>query len=75
MKDMSSKVTMLSIGSATQDVFLVGGSIFKPFCEHGVCFAHIPLGDKLELEKVVFTTGGDAMNAATTFARQGMHSM
>lgn len=67
-------LTMLAIGSATQDVFLVGGKIFKPFCEHGMCFQHLPLGEKLELENVVFTTGGDAMNAATTFARQGLHS-
>src|SRR5688572_7919408 len=65
---------MLSIGSATQDVFLVGGSIFKPHTENGVAYAHLPLGEKLEIEEVVFSTGGDAMNAATTFARQGLHS-
>lgn len=67
-------LTMLSIGSATQDVFLVGGKIFTPLCDHNVCFEHLPLGAKLELENVVFTTGGDAMNAATTFARQGLQS-
>lgn len=65
---------MLSIGSATQDVFLVGGNIFKPHNEKGIDYAFVPLGEKLELEKVVVATGGDAMNAATTFARQGMHS-
>src|SRR5258707_13503540 len=66
---------MLSIGSATQDVFLIGGEIFKPQCDkRGDCYVHIPLGAKLEIEKVIFTSGGDAMNAAATFARQGLHS-
>lgn len=65
---------MLAIGSATHDVFLIGGAIFKPHHEHGVAYEYLPLGEKLELEKVVFTTGGNAMNAATTFARQGLHS-
>lgn len=68
------QLTMLSIGSASQDVFLVGGKIFKPKTEHGVEYEHLPLGEKLELEQVVFATGGNAMNAATTFARQGLHS-
>ena len=71
---MAQQLKMLAIGSATQDVFLVGGNIFKPHEERGIEYAFVPLGEKLELEKVVFTTGGDAMNAATTFARQGLHS-
>jgi ribokinase len=65
---------MLAIGSATQDVFLVGSKVFTPMCEHGVCYEHLPLGAKLELDDVVFTTGGNASNAATTFARQGLDS-
>lgn len=64
---------MLAIGSATQDVFLVGGELFKPKNEHGVAYERLPLGEKLELQKVIFTTGGNAMNAATTFVRQGLH--
>lgn len=71
---MTKQLTMLSIGSATQDVYLVGGKVFKPQTEHGVAYEHLPLGEKLEIEKVFFSTGGDAMNAATTFARQGLHS-
>lgn len=70
----SNSPTMLAIGSCTQDVFLVGGKIFKPKNEHGQSYEYIPLGEKLELEKVVFSTGGNAMNAATTFARQGLKS-
>lgn len=68
------QLTMLTIGSASQDVFLVGGKIFRPHKEGGVEYEHLPLGEKLELERVVFSTGGNAMNAATTFARQGLHS-
>lgn len=67
-----SKLRMLCIGSATQDVFLRGGKIFTPVCEHGVCYEHLPLGAKLDIEEIVFATGGNAANAATTFARQGL---
>jgi len=31
-----------------------------------------PLGDKLTVENVYYSTGGDASNAAVTFARQGL---
>jgi ribokinase len=72
---VAERLRMLSIGSATQDVFLLGGAVFKPHNDSGVPTEHIPLGAKLEMENVIFSTGGDAMNAATTFARQGMHSM
>jgi ribokinase len=71
---MSTQIKMLAIGAATQDVFLVGGTIFKPLCEHGMCFEHLPLGAKLSVDDMVFATGGNALNAATTFARQGLDS-
>lgn len=38
------------------------------------CFYNIHLGDKIYVNKVDFTTGGGAANAATTFARGGQHS-
>ncbi len=69
------KPKILCIGTATQDVFLVGGKVFQPVCEHGVCYQHIPLGEKLNLDNVIFATGGNATNAAVTFARQGLHSL
>jgi len=62
---------MVCIGSAAQDVFLMG-EIFTPKCESGVCYEHLKLGDKLSVEKMVFATGGNAMNASVTFARQGL---
>lgn len=72
---MAKRLRMLSIGTATQDVFLVGGDNFKPEAgKDGARYTKLPLGAKLGLEKVVFTTGGNATNAATTFARQGLRS-
>ena len=65
---------MLAIGTATQDVFLRGDKIFAPHSEHGVVYEHLPLGVKLPLEEVVFATGGNAMNASVTFARQGLEA-
>lgn len=65
---------MLSIGTATQDVFLVGGKLFQPKNEGGTLYEHLPMGAKLDVETIVFSTGGNATNAATTFARQGLES-
>lgn len=72
---MSAGPKMLAIGTATQDVFLVGNKIFKPV-QHGKEFyEHLKLGAKLHVDDIVFSTGGNASNAATTFARQGLHSV
>lgn len=72
---MNFKPRMLSIGSATQDVFLIAPDIFLPHIIDGQRVVQLPLGAKLDLEKVVFTSGGNATNAAVTFARQGLDSM
>lgn len=65
---------MMTIGKGVQDVFL-RGKIFEPECdENGVCYEHLQLGSKFDLEDVIFSTGGNATNAAATFARQGLHS-
>ncbi|MFA6365465.1 MAG: carbohydrate kinase family protein [Candidatus Paceibacterota bacterium] len=70
---------ILTIGTATQDVFLTS-SLFKVLRDpkhlaqigfttgEAECFA---LGSKLKMDKLVRSTGGDAANAAVTFARQG----
>ncbi len=65
---------ILSIGAATQDIFLKGDA-FKPWKHRGVEYERLPLGSKLEVEDIMFSTGGGACNAAVTFARQGLHSM
>src|SRR3989338_1909684 len=65
---------IISIGSATRDVF-IGAEDFKSFKSEdyssgtAMCFS---LGSKIEIKKIVFTTGGGGTNAAVTFARQGL---
>lgn len=65
--------TILSIGKATQDVFLRDDE-FDPHIEGKVAYTHLPLGAKLDISEAHFTTGGNATNVATTFARQGLHA-
>jgi ribokinase len=64
---------ILSIGKATQDVFLKSDE-FDPYTEGKIAYTHLPLGAKLEVEEVEFATGGNATNVAVTFARQGLHA-
>lgn len=64
-------IRILSIGKATQDVFLKSQE-FDPHTEGEVAYTHLPLGAKLDLSDVEFTTGGNATNVAVTFARQGI---
>ena len=67
------KPVMLCVGSATQDVFL-GGKVFTPECEGEICYEHLKLGDKLTVDELTYATGGNAMNAAVTFARQDLET-
>lgn len=62
---------ILTIGKATQDVFLKSDE-FDPHQEGKVAYTHLPLGAKLEVEDVIFDTGGNATNVAVTLARQGI---
>lgn len=64
---------ILSIGKATQDVFLRSDE-FDPHTEGKVAYTHLPLGVKMEVSDVTFATGGNASNVAVTFARQGLHA-
>lgn len=71
---MSNLPTILTIGKATQDVFLKSSKNFVPHKHKGTLFEQLPLGKKLDLDEVVFATGGNVTNAAVTFARQGLGS-
>lgn len=71
---MPSVPTIVTIGKATQDVFLKSSKLFKSFKHKGVKYEQLPVGQKLDLDEVVFSTGGNVTNAAVTFARQGLHS-
>lgn len=69
---MSTKTPkILTIGKATQDVFLKSDE-FDPHIEGKKVYTHLPLGLKMEVENVTFATGGNASNVAVTFARQGL---
>lgn len=70
---MTKNPVILAIGKATQDVFLSSDE-FDPKKEGKIAYTHLPLGAKLDVEQVVFATGGNATNVAVTFARQGLHS-
>jgi ribokinase len=66
-------VKVLTIGKATQDVFLKSEE-FDPHTEGKVVYTHLPLGVKMEVNDVTFATGGNATNVAVTLARQGIHA-
>ncbi len=66
---------ILSIGAAIQDVFLSHSDEFKAVCLNPhECFMQLTLGGKADVNKIDFSTGGGATNAAVTFARQGLQS-
>lgn len=67
------KFDIITIGTATRDVFIKSDS-FHVDPDHHVIGGKglvMPLGAKLEVPEIVFSTGGGATNAAVTFARQG----
>ncbi len=66
---------ILCVGKATQDVFLKSSKDFQTLKHKGVIYEQLPLGAKLDLDEVVFATGGNVTNAAVTFARQNLHSV
>ena len=73
---MPKSLTFLCVGSATQDVFLSHSSELAPVCENPEeCFFSIPLGEKVNVNKIDFSTGGGATNAATTFVRAGERAL
>ncbi|MFA5099096.1 MAG: carbohydrate kinase family protein [Candidatus Paceibacterota bacterium] len=56
---------IITIGSATRDVFLLSKNFKTLLSGSG-------FGKKFEIKKAVFSTGGGSTNAATTFSRQGL---
>lgn len=67
---------VITIGTATRDAF-VKSKDFKIISTpsfvtgQGLC---LPAGAKVEVDDMVFTTGGGATNAVVTFARQGFRT-
>src|SRR5574344_1096615 len=70
---MAKVPTILSIGKGTQDVFLHSDE-FDPHTRGKKVYTEIPLGIKMEVDEITFSTGGNATDVAVTFARQGRDS-
>lgn len=68
----NSNPRILTIGKASQDVFLSASKDFQPYKHKGVEYEQLPLGKKIHVDEIFFSTGGNATNAAVTFARQGL---
>jgi sugar/nucleoside kinase (ribokinase family) len=67
---------IITIGSATRDAF-VRSPHFRIVADHDSETTRslaMSLGAKLELEKIVFSTGGGATNTAVTFRKQGFRT-
>ncbi len=61
---------VVSIGSATKDIFLfTGGANLKPGINSH--FLEMPFDKKIEIKDVIYTTGGSATNSAASFAKFG----
>ncbi len=64
---------IITFGSGTRDVYLVGKNFKiveekKFFGGKGIA---VSLGSKIEIDNIMFHTGGGATNAAVTFKKQG----
>jgi sugar/nucleoside kinase (ribokinase family) len=68
-------VIICALGAASQDVFLSGKGIRSQLdAASNEYVEEFKLGAKLNVEHVVFASGGGATNAAVTFSRQGLDS-
>jgi ribokinase len=65
---------VITIGGATRDVFVTSKQFKSKRDESSPTDKDLvlPLGTKIEIENIVFESGGGATNAAVTFARQGL---
>ncbi|MEK7195521.1 MAG: carbohydrate kinase family protein [Patescibacteria group bacterium] len=63
---------VVAIGSATRDAFYSASIKVIPWPNTPSGKAYVmPLGEKLEVDDIFFTIGGNSANASVTFARQG----
>ncbi len=64
---------IVTIGSTTRDAFYRVNFPVIPWPKTPSKKAYsLPLGEKLEVDDIYFTIGGNAANASVTFARQGL---
>lgn len=62
---------IITVGSATRDIFVKSSLLEVRHESDGHDIGCFPMGAKIELDDLVFETGGGATNAAVTFARLG----
>ena len=70
------KLDVITIGTATRDAFVKSKEFKRKSSSmflsgESLC---LPLGEKIDVEDIIFATGGGATNAAVTFSRQGLNS-
>ena len=58
------KFDIITFGSASEDIFISSKEFFKK----KLCF---PIGEKIEIDKILIKTGGGGTNTAATFSLQG----
>lgn len=64
---------IITIGAATQDVFLIGKA-FRTVELDNIEYNLLQTGSKIDVEDIIYDTGGGATNAALTFARAGLRT-
>lgn len=64
---------IVSIGSATQDIYMLDCDDFEAveLADGLSIFGKMPIGSKIDIDRVNFDIGGGGTNAAVTFARSG----
>lgn len=68
----NSALDVITIGTAARDALAKSESFRSTDDSHGSGRLEcVPLGAKIEIENLAFSSGGGAVNAAVTFARQG----
>jgi sugar/nucleoside kinase (ribokinase family) len=68
------QTSVTTIGTATLDSFLFSPA-FKPKCDDKVCYEHLILGKKYDLENMIQVTGGNCTNVAITLSKFGIHNV
>src|SRR3990170_6772363 len=75
---MEASVKVVTIGGATQDIFIVYADIqtMRLHIKHyAKSFTLLGKGDKIEVKRIDYATGGGATNSAVSFKRQGFDAV
>lgn len=68
--------TIVSLGSALQDIYLIDRDDFIPHADGDrAIFGEIAIGTKVDIDRISYEVGGGGTNAAVTFARHNHRSV